>query len=242
MHLGSRYLTNGRDNEKMLCAWLDSIKHDAKDLYMLGDVLDYWYEYKYVVPKGHIRFFGKLAELADSGVKIHWFIGNHDIWLFDYFQKEIDIEIIDGEKVVEIDGKRFFLAHGDGVGKQSLGFRFIRSIFRNKVCQFFYSAIHPRWTIPFAFSWSSHSRKTGESSDRYAQDTAQALEAYRVFANEYNQEHTERPIDYFIFGHLHTLVNEKLNSGASLIVLGDWIKLFSYAKFSNGEMVVNTVK
>lgn len=242
MHLGARYITNGKDIEIKLCSWLDSIKSDAKALYMLGDVLDYWYEYKHVVPKGFIRFFGKLAELADNGVKIYWFIGNHDIWLNDYFRKEIGIEIIDGEKIVEIDGKRFLLSHGDGIGYQSFGFRIIRSIFRNRICQCLYSAIHPRWTIPFAYSWSNHSRKTGTKSDEYDTATQNALLSYRRFANEYNDLHPDAKIDYFVFGHLHTLLDEELKNGARLIVLGDWIKLFSFAKYSYGNLTIDTVK
>lgn len=243
MHLGSKYIQNGKEIEYKLCDWLESIKSDAKALYMLGDVLDYWYEYKYVIPKGHIRFFGKLAELADSGIKIYWFIGNHDIWLFNYFQKELGITVIDGFKIEIIEGKRFFLAHGDGVGYRSLAFKFMRALFRNKFCQFLYSAIHPRWTIPFALSWSSHSRKIGnmDSDSNYEAQTAKALEGLRSFAVNYNATHKAMPINYFVFGHLHTLVNEKLNKDTHLIVLGDWIKLFSFARFDGEIMEVSSL-
>ena len=155
LHLGATYLKNPRSYEQRVVRWLESIRDDAAELYMLGDILDYWYEYKTVVPRGYIRFFGALASLADSGVKIYWFIGNHDIWLFDYLKNEIGLTVIDGWITKEIAGKKFFMSHGDGLGKLKPTFRLMRGMFRNKVCQKLYSAIHPRWTIPFALNWSS---------------------------------------------------------------------------------------
>ena len=137
LHLGAAYITQPLEHEKRIVRVLDSIKDKAAEIYLLGDILDYWYEYSHVVPKGFVRFFGKIAELADSGIKIHWLIGNHDIWIFDYLPRELGIEVIDGILQREILGKNFFMNHGDGVGKHKLSFRIIRSIFRNKVCQFF---------------------------------------------------------------------------------------------------------
>ena len=125
-HLGAKYLQNSRDSEKRIVRFLDSIKDNVSEIYLMGDILDYWYEYRCVVPKGYVRFFGKLAELADRGIKIHWFIGNHDIWIYDYLPKELGIEVIDGIQEKEIFGKRFFLNHGDAVGKRKISFRFIR--------------------------------------------------------------------------------------------------------------------
>ena len=161
LHLGARYFRSAHEAEKRAVAFLDHIKDDAAEIYLLGDVLDYWYEYRYVVPKGFVRFFGKLAELADNGVKITWLIGNHDIWIFDYLPSELGIEVADGVLEKDILGKRFFLSHGDGVGRMPLPFRFMRALFRNRFCQWLYSGIHPRWTIPFALGWSRSSRKRG---------------------------------------------------------------------------------
>ncbi|MDE6757468.1 MAG: UDP-2,3-diacylglucosamine diphosphatase, partial [Muribaculaceae bacterium] len=158
LHLGSTYDPHSRQRERLVTEFLESIADKAGAIYLVGDILDYWYEYRTVVPRGYVRFFGALAALADKGVKITWFIGNHDIWLFDYLRDEIGIEIIDGQLVTDIYGKRFLITHGDGVGKLPRGFRFIRSVFRNRVCQKLYASIHPRWTIPFALKWSSHSR------------------------------------------------------------------------------------
>ncbi|MDE7343684.1 MAG: UDP-2,3-diacylglucosamine diphosphatase, partial [Muribaculaceae bacterium] len=161
MHLGAAYLEDSRSAEMRVVRFLDSIKEDAAEIYLLGDVLDYWYEYRYVVPKGYVRFFGKLAELTDSGIRVTWIIGNHDIWIFDYLPRELGVEVVDGVLDREVLGARMVMAHGDGVWQASRKFRFLRGLFRNKVCQHLFSAIHPRWTVPFAYAWSRHSRHSG---------------------------------------------------------------------------------
>lgn len=226
LHLGATYLDRPLDYEKRVVRFLRSIKDDARELYLMGDVLDYWYEYRTVVPRGFVRFFGALAELADSGVKVTWFIGNHDIWIFDYIPGELGVEVIDGSVVREIDGKRFFLAHGDGVGKLPGGFRFMRSIFRNRFCQWLFAAVHPRWTIPFAHRWSTSSRDFSGEIPQFAGADSEPLIA---FAREYQREN--RPVDYFVFGHRHVLVDYKLAESGDVIILGDWIHHFSYGKF-----------
>lgn len=228
LHLGAPYFADSREAELRVVRWLDSIKDDAEALYLLGDILDYWYEYRYVVPRGFVRFFGKLAELADSGIKITWMIGNHDIWIFDYIPNELGIRVVDGSLIEEIYGQKIYMAHGDGVGKQPLSFRFIRSLFRSKVCQFFYSGIHPRWTIPFAYSWSGHSRATGREP---GQDWHPLLDNLMAFSKEYLAVHPD--IRHFIYGHLHILRQEQLSPSCDLTILGDWITNFSYATLSH---------
>ena len=159
-HLGARFHKDPLAVEKRLVRWLDSIKDEAMAIYFLGDMFDYWYEYKYVVPKGFVRFLGKLAELSDNGVEIHIFIGNHDIWMFDYLPKEIGAIIHRDVLTVDLLGKRFFLGHGDEVDYRSKAFRFLRTLFRNKFCQWLYAGIHPRWTFGFALGWSLSRRKS----------------------------------------------------------------------------------
>lgn len=227
LHLGTTYDANSRQRERLVVEYLESIADKAAALYLVGDILDYWYEYRTVVPRGYVRFFGALAALADKGVKITWFIGNHDIWLFDYVRDEIGVEVVDGQLVTEIYGKRFLITHGDGVGRLPRSFRFIRSVFRNKVCQKLYSAIHPRWTIPFAHKWSSHSRKN--EKDLPAFDIAS--DSLALFAQEWQENHPDQHVDYFIFGHRHTMVDASLPDGARLIILGDWLNFFSYGCF-----------
>lgn len=229
-HLGAKYIPDRMAQERKITEFLDSIKDDAREIYLLGDILDYWYEYRYVVPRGFVRFFGKLAELSDSGIKIYWFIGNHDIWIFDYLPEELGVTVVDGEKIVETGGKTFFLAHGDSVGRRKRSFRMLRAIFRNKTCQKLYSAIHPRWTIPFALRWSESSR----SGDDYPEYLGEGNEYLEEFANSYQVQH----IDYFIFGHRHIMLDKKLESGAEIIILGDWIHFNSYAVFDGTKVTL----
>ena len=184
-----------------------------------------------MVPRGYVRFLGKLAELSDAGVKLHWFIGNHDIWIFDYLPSELGVEVIDGSVERVIMGKRFFLAHGDGVGRHEWSFALIRSLFRNRFCQWLYGAIHPRWTIPFAHGWSSHSRKSDGMKP-----SEKAIECVEKFTAEYASTHSE--IDYFVYGHLHILKNEPVGAKSRMVVLGDWITLNSWAEFDGDSLVL----
>ena len=135
------------EREKIFVKWLDSIKFDAKEIYLLGDIFDYWFEYKQVVPKGFVRLLGKLAELSDSGIIIHYFTGNHDMWMFGYFQKELNIKIYRKPVETEINGFTFFIAHGDGLGPSDMGYKFIKKIFSNKVCQWLFARLHPNFGI-----------------------------------------------------------------------------------------------
>lgn len=236
IHLGAHYITDHRAHERSVVNWLRSIAHDAARLYLLGDILDYWYEYRTVVPRGYVRFFGELAALADAGVEITWFIGNHDIWIFDYLPSEIGLRVIDGSETVNLDGRNFYLAHGDAIGSLKPGFKFIRAVFRNKICQKLYSAIHPRWTIPFAHAWSSSSRKsTGDLARFLGEDK----EPFIPFARQLAKDNPE--IDFIILGHRHILLDMPVSDrGTRLIVLGDWINHFSYARWDGSQLTLHT--
>lgn len=229
LHLGASYLPDGAAQERRVVRFLESIAGDAAELYLLGDILDYWYEYRTVAPRGYTRFFGTLGRMSDAGTKITWFIGNHDIWLFDYLRDEIGMEVVDGIKIVEISGKRFFMNHGDGVGKLPPTFRFLRKIFRNHACQKLYAAIHPRWTIPFAHKWSNHSRDFANSIPKFEGEEKEPLIA---FSREYASAHPQEKIDYFVFGHRHIMLDFPLGiSNSRIIILGDWIHYNSYGVF-----------
>lgn len=232
LHLGAPYFPDSRKSEKRVVNFLDSIKDKADVVYLLGDILDYWYEYRTVVPRGFVRFFGKLAELTDRGVRVVWFIGNHDIWIFDYLPSELGVEVVDGALTEHIDGKTFYMTHGDGVGKLKPSFKLMRNLFRNKFAQKLYSGIHPRWTIPFAYNWSRHSRKTGGSG--YNPTTM--VDLLRHFSVDYLREHPE--INYFVYGHLHVVEDLKLNDSSRMIILGDWISNFSYGIWDGKEFVI----
>ncbi len=232
-HLGAQYIKNKREHEKRLVDFLDSIKNDAAELYLLGDILDYWYEYKNVVPRGHVRFLGKLAELADAGIKIYWFTGNHDVWLFDYLANEVGLTVLKGHTQMEIMGQQFLLSHGDDVGYQKATYRFTRWCFYNRVCQWLYASVHPRWTYPIANNWSKHNRVTRskEEEDKAKQVCCKRLED---FSNEYAEAHSE--VRHFVYGHVHLARHLDLPQGRTMTILGDWIDQFTYATF-DGETV-----
>ncbi|MDE5942139.1 MAG: UDP-2,3-diacylglucosamine diphosphatase [Muribaculaceae bacterium] len=239
LHLGASYLTSPLDYERRVVRFLDSIASTADRLYLLGDIIDYWYEYRTVVPRGYTRFLGTLARLADSGVKITWFIGNHDIWLFDYISSEIGLKVVDGYETVTIGHKKFFLSHGDGLGKLPPAFRLLRATFRNKLCQKLFAAIHPRWTIPFAHRWSDHSR---HYSDTVPQFEGEDSEPLIEFSRNYLRD-TDPGIDYFVYGHRHILLDYPLGIGNSrMIILGDWIHHFSYATFDGNDISLHIFK
>lgn len=234
-HLGARFHTDPLAVEKKLVRWLDSIRKEAAAIWFLGDMFDYWYEYKYVVPKGHVRFLGKLAELADQGVEIHIFIGNHDIWMFDYLPAEIGAIIHREPLTVDLLGKRFFLAHGDEVDFRSKAFRFLRAVFRNKFCQWLYGGIHPRWTFGFALGWSLSSRKSGlrkEGEPQAADYKGEGGEYLIQFAKDYLKTHPD--IHFFLFGHRHLMLDLMLSRTSRIVIAGDWMQYFSYIEW-DGE-------
>lgn len=237
-HLGARFHRDPLAIEKRLVRWLDGIKEEAQAIWFLGDMFDYWYEYKYVVPKGHTRFLGKLAELADSGVEIHIFIGNHDIWMFDYLPSEIGAVIHREPLTVDLLGKRFFLAHGDEVDYRSRTFRVIRSIFRNRFCQWLYSGIHPRWTFGFALGWSLSSRKSGlkkkEEEIAATGYKGEAGEYLIAFAKSYLATHPD--INFFIFGHRHIMLDLMLSRTSRVLIAGDWMQYFSYIEWDGQNL------
>lgn len=238
LHLGSRMFADSKAAEKRVVAFLDSIKEEAKAIYLVGDIIDYWFEYRYVVPKGHVRFLGKIAELADSGIEIVWFTGNHDTWIFDYLPAELGIKVEREPVVKEIDGKRFFIEHGDGVGDLPRKLRLLRGVFHNKVCQKLFSSVHPRWTVPLGLGWSHSNRKHHCVSPAYKGEDCEPLV---IFAKDYLNTHQ---IDYFIFGHRHIFLEQSIKSTdglrkAKVIFLGEWIETFSYAVFDGNQITLH---
>lgn len=234
IHLGASYLDNPRQREQMLVDWLNKISADASSLYLVGDILDYWFEYRTVVPRGYVRFFGALAALADSGVRITWLIGNHDIWLFDYLRDEIGIEVVDGSITRTISGKNMLISHGDGLGQLKPSFRFIRWLFRNRLCQKLYSGIHPRWTIGFAHWWSAHNRAYDPHKvPCYAGSIQDNVEHW---ANDYLLSNPDT--DYIILGHHHVVVDKSIGDHCKLVILGDWIYNYTYAVFDGEKMKI----
>lgn len=236
IHLGARYIADKQAHEALVTGFLRREGHDADHIYLLGDILDYWFEYRNVVPRGFIRFFGELAALSDSGVKITWMTGNHDIWLFDYLRDELHIEVIDAPFVIrEIGNHKFILAHGDRIGRTSAGFRFICWLFRNKVCQRLYAGLHPRLTIPFATAWSNSSRssKSGVAEAGREEHINAIIEDADKLAN------ATSGTDIIVMGHHHIPLDVELSqSEGRLIVLGDWIENDTYAIFDGNDIAI----
>lgn len=233
-HLGSLAIPHQRMQERRLVRFLDSIKEKAAAIYLLGDMFDFWYEYKYVVPKGYTRFLGKVSELTDSGVEVHYFTGNHDIWLRDYFERECGMTVHRVPITTEIYGKLFYLGHGDGLDAADKKYLALRALFHSRVAQFLFSALHPRWAIWLGMEWARHSRlKRGDDGDWAYRGES---EPTALFAREYLKTHPE--INYFIFGHRHAEADVQLSDTARLLIAGDWFSKFTYITFDGDSLTM----
>lgn len=230
-HLGSKVLENPISHEQKLVRWLDQVKIDAEAIFMLGDMFDFWFEYKCTIPKGFNRFLGKMAELTDAGIPIHFFTGNHDLWTFGYLEKEIGLIVHRAPEIMQLKGKNFFLAHGDGLNDKNLGFRFIRGIFHNKVCQWLFSHLFPSSLgLKFGYAWSESNRKKHlRENVGYLGEKKEKLV---LFAKKHSSDNPE--INFYLFGHRHILLHLMLNQSTQMAILGDFINEFSYASF-DGE-------
>lgn len=229
-HLGSRGVPDNRAQEQKLVRFLDSIKEEASAVYMLGDMFDFWYEYRMVVPRGFTRFLGKVSELTDHGIEVHFFTGNHDIWCGDYLPRECGVILHREPLLTTLCGKRFYIAHGDGMGDPSLSFRLLRGIFHSRLCQTLFSALHPRWGVDFGLAWAKHSRlKHGQEGGDppYLGEDREFLVRY---AKDYLKSHPDG-VDYFLFGHRHIELDLMLSHTSRLMILGDWITQWTYAVF-----------
>ncbi|MFI5139038.1 MAG: UDP-2,3-diacylglucosamine diphosphatase [Sphingobacteriales bacterium] len=232
-HLGTGTYVKYREREARLVRWLDSIKSDAAEVFLMGDVFDFWFEYKTVVPKGYIRFLGKLAELADAGVKLYLFKGNHDMWMFDYFEKELNATIISDELEIERGGKKFYLHHGDGLGPGDNFYKILKKIFRSAFCQWLFARIHPNLGVGIANYWSRHSRLANEKEEEHKPGQQEWLVTY---SNQLLQSHF---YDYLIFGHRHLPLDIQLNPETRYINLGEWVIANSYAVFDGETMTLH---
>jgi len=232
VHLGAAALTNNLQREKLFVKWLNQVKEDAKAIYLMGDIFDFWFEYKRAVPRGHTRFLGALSEICDSGIEVHFFTGNHDIWVFDYLPKEVGVIVHRDVLRTEINGKKFFLAHGDGLGPYDKGYKMLKKIFTNKFLQWCFARLHPNFAIGIAHKWSSHSRL---SDGKVEADHFRGMdkEWLVLFANDILKN---EDFDYFVFGHRHCPTNIELDKGARYINTGDWISHFTYAVFDGETM------
>ncbi len=230
-HLGAPNQSASLIREKKVVAFLESIRSTAAAIFIVGDIFDFWFEYNHVVPKGYVRLLGKLAELTDSGIPVHVFVGNHDMWMSGYFEKELNIPVYFHPQTFEFNHKNFYIAHGDGLGPGDHGYKFIKKIFRNPICKKLFAFLHPAAGISLANYFSRKSReKTGNADEVFLGEDKEWL---IIYAKELI---LQTPYNYLVFGHRHYPLNLKLTETSRYINLGDWIRNFTYAEFDGNEM------
>lgn len=231
-HLGVPDFQSSLKREKLICQWLDEIKHDAERIFLVGDVFDFWFEHKYTVPKGFVRLLGKLAELSDAQIPIEILVGNHDMWMKDYLEKELNIIIHHKQPVIrEFYGKTFMIGHGDGLGPGDYKYKFIKKVFRNPLCQWAFARLHPNLSFGIAHYFSKKSRiATGNYDEKFLGKEKEWLYIYC------QQTLMQQHIDYFIFGHRHLPLHITLNNQSKYINLGDWIKYHTFAAFDGNNV------
>jgi UDP-2,3-diacylglucosamine hydrolase len=230
-HLGAPDYASSLVREKKLVAFLDTISQDAHQVFIVGDLFDFWFEYRHVVPKGFVRILGKIASLTDAGIPVFFFTGNHDMWMSGYFEKELNVPVYHEPQVFSYNGKSFFIGHGDGLGPGDHGYKLLKRIFRNPVCKFLFSILPPFIGIGLAGYLSRKSRAyTGSSEDVFLGEEEEWLILYCKELMKSTHH------DYFIFGHRHLPIDFNLNDTSRYINLGDWIKYDSYAVFDGTEL------
>ena len=230
-HLGVDARYPSREREKQIVRWLHQIADDAEAIYLVGDIFEFWFEYRAVVPKGYVRLLGTLAELRDSGLPIYYFTGNHDLWMFQYFEEELGIPTYREPIRREIGGKQFYIGHGDGLGPGDHGYKMLKKVFSNPTCQWLFARIHPNLGVGMANYWSQRSRDSHNDYENFLGAEGEWLIQY---ANEY-LDHTA--IDYFVFGHRHLPIDFTLKNKLSRYInLGEWMYNNSYGVFDGRDL------
>lgn len=234
-HLGAPTPEASLPREQKFVAWLDHIKKDAEVLFVLGDLFDFWFEYKTVVPKGFVRVLGKLAEISDAGIPIHYFVGNHDLWMRDYFQKELNIPVYHTPQEFMINKQRFLIGHGDGLGPGDKGYKRMKKVFTFPLFQWMFRWLHPDIGMRLGHYFSVKNKLISGDED------AQFLGEENEWLVQYcKKKLTQQHYDYFVFGHRHLPLEIDLGNNATYINLGDWIRYFTYGTFSEEGFTLDT--
>jgi len=228
-HLGSPNLEESHKREKLIVQWLTEIEKDAKAIYLVGDIFDFWFEYKTVVPKGFVRLLGKIANITDNGTPVHLFVGNHDLWMKDYLETEIGVSIHHRNIIIEEGNKKLFIGHGDGLGDGDYFYKLLRKFFTSKICQWGFARLHPNFALTLAHAWSRSSRKSGEEAN-FISNEKEILFGYCQEQQKLN------PVDYYVFGHRHLPLELKVDDKAKYINTGDWLQHFTYAVLESGNL------
>ncbi len=235
-HFGAPTPKESKPREERFIRWLDEIKTDCQVLFLMGDLFDFWHEWKFVVPKGYIRLLGKIAELKDSGIDIYFFVGNHDLWMRDYFQTELGIPVFFQKQICDISGKKFLLAHGDGLGPGDKGYKRMKKVFTNPFCQWLFRWLHPDIAMRMATYLSTKNKLiSGEEDKEFLGEDKEYLILYS------NKKLETEDFDYFVYGHRHLPMVLDLKGGAAKYInLGDWISYFTYGVFDGKSFHLKT--
>lgn len=230
-HFGIPDYNSSLKREKLLVKFLDEIKYDAREIYLLGDIFDFWFEYKYVVPKGYVRLLGKLAEITDAGITVNFFTGNHDMWVRNYFKDELHLHIYKKPVICNYNGKIFFIGHGDGIGPGDSSYKFIKKVFSNSLCKWLFARLHPNFAIKVALLFSHRSRIARGNSDSIFLGIEK--ERLILFSKEFSKNNK---VDYFVFGHRHLPMDLEIDSSFRYVNIGDWYSNFSYVMYDGEEV------
>ena len=233
-HLGIPNIEESHNRERHIVRWLTKIEKDAKAIYLVGDIFDFWFEYKKVVPKGFVRLLGKIATLTDKGTQIHLFVGNHDLWAKDYLEKEAGITIHHKSMILKEQSKEIFISHGDGLGKGDLYYKLVKKLFNSKICQWAFARLHPNLALYLAHKWSNKSRKN--------YNIPFISEKKEILFDYCKKQQKIRPIDYYVFGHTHNPIQLQVDNQSQYINLGDWLTHNTYAVLEKGFIQIKKHK
>ncbi len=231
-HLGVPDAETSRARELKIVRWLDEAKKDAAAILLLGDIFDFWFEYRHTIPKGFIRLQGKLAEITDAGIPVLFFTGNHDMWMFDYFPKELNIPVLRHPISTTINGHTFYIGHGDGLGPGDHTYKIIKKVFANKACQWAFARLHPNLGIGLANMWSRKSRISNVKKDEAFLGEDEWLLQYCREVEE-KQHH-----DYYLFGHRHLPLDLPIGDKSRYVNLGEWVNFCSYAVYDGNTLTL----
>jgi UDP-2,3-diacylglucosamine hydrolase len=234
-HLGVPNHAESVAREKRITAWLDAVKVQAHAIYLLGDIFDFWFEYKHAIPRGHIRLQGKLAELRDAGIPIFLFTGNHDMWMFDYFTKELGIPVYREPQVLEIGSQKLLIGHGDGLGPGDFSYKILKKFFHSATCQWLFARLHPNFGIGIANFWSRKSRISNMKREEKFQ--GEEKEFLLTYCKELEKTTHH---DFYVFGHRHLPLDLKVADNSRYINIGEWVHFNTYAEYDGQKVELKT--
>jgi UDP-2,3-diacylglucosamine hydrolase len=236
-HLGLSASSKEKETlrEKKIVQWLDYIEQNSQALFLVGDIFDFWFEYKHAIPKGFSRFLGKIASMSDRGIDIYFFTGNHDLWMFEYLQTELGITIFTNPIELNINNIKMYVGHGDGLGPGDNSYKILKKIFTNPIAHWIFKWLHPDIGVGFAKRWSRHSRISKGGPELYKGEKEYLLQYCK-------SKEAEKHHDYYVFGHRHLPLELDINATSKYFNLGEWLNSYSYGVFDGNSFQLKTYK